>query len=196
MGKINRAMRRVVVVGTSGSGKSMLARAIALRLGVPHAELDAMHWGPDWTPHADFADRVRDFVAGDAWVLDGAYSQVRHLVWPRADTIVWLDYPMSLVFGRVLRRTARRWWYREVLWNGNRERFWTQVATRDSLLLWVINTWRRRRAEYPKLLASPDVAHARRIRLCSPEAAERWLATVPSPAGPGMAGTPAGAHGG
>ena len=173
-------MRRVVVVGTSGSGKTTLARSLATRLGVPHAELDALHWGPDWTPHADFPQRVRDFVAGDAWVLDGAYAQVRHLVWPRADTIVWLDYPMRLVFNRALRRTIVRGIPGAPLWNGNRERLWKQFFTADSLLLWVIQTWRRRRAEYPRLFASPQFVHTRRVRIRSPQAAERWLATVPS----------------
>ena len=43
-------MRRVVVVGCSGAGKSTLATRIADVLGAPHIELDALHWGPDWTP--------------------------------------------------------------------------------------------------------------------------------------------------
>src|SRR4051794_37995613 len=103
-------MRRVVVVGTSGSGKTTLAATLARRLCVPHVELDALHWGPHWTAvdPADFRARVAAAVAGPAWVCDGNYSPVRDLVWARADTLVWLDYPMGLVFRRVLFRTLRR----------------------------------------------------------------------------------------
>lgn len=171
-------MRRIVVVGTTGSGKTTLARELARRLGLRHAELDALHWGPDWTPNPRFLDDVRDFAAGDAWVLDGGYAAARAIVWGRADTIVWLDYPMSLVCVRVVRRTFARWWSGTMLWNGNRERLWTQLATRDSLFLWVAQTWRRRRAEYPKLLSSPAFAHATRIRLRGPKAADRWLESI------------------
>jgi adenylate kinase family enzyme len=178
-------MRRVVVVGTSGSGKTTLAAAIAARVAAPHVELDAVYWGPGWTPRSDFAERVRAIVADEAWVIDGGYAAVRPLIWPRADTIVWIDYPMRVVFNRVLRRTLRRCWRREALWNGNAERMWTQLTSRESILLWVINTWRRRRRDYPVLLASPLAAHARRVRLRTPAATARWLATVAEPVSTG-----------
>src|SRR5205814_100321 len=106
-------MRRIVVVGTSGSGKTTLARQVAARLGAPHVELDALHWGPNWTPHADFAQRVESALACDGWVVDGGYAIVRHIVWPPADTIVWLDYPMRVVFMQVLKRTLIRCWRKE-----------------------------------------------------------------------------------
>lgn len=168
-------MPRIVIIGASGSGKTTLARKLAQRLGIAHAELDELHWGPDWTARPDFRQRVRDFVRSDDWVLDGGYSDVRDIVWGRADTIVWLDYPMRLVFTRVLRRTIARWWNRDVLWSGNRERMWGQLTQPDSILLWVINTWRLRRRDYPRLLRSAEFAHATRVRLRSPRAAERWL---------------------
>lgn len=168
-------MPRIVIIGASGSGKTTLARTLSQRLGIAHAELDELHWGPNWTPRPNFRDRVRDFVRSDAWVLDGGYSSVRDIVWGRADTIVWLDYPMRLVFTRVLRRTFARWWNRDVLWSGNRERMWVQLTQPDSLLLWVINTWRLRRRDYPRLFRSREFAHATRVRLRSPRAAERWL---------------------
>src|SRR4051812_29513824 len=100
-------MRRGVVGGTSGAGKTPPAAALARRLGVPHIELDALHWGPNWTPiePAVFRGRVAAAVEGQGWVCDGNYSTVRDLVWGRADTLVWLDYPMGLVFRRVLGRT-------------------------------------------------------------------------------------------
>src|SRR5579883_1503505 len=134
--------RRVVVVGTTGAGKSTLALRLARRLRCPHIELDALHWGPDWTPVARdcFRAHTRRAVAGDAWVADGNYRQVRDLVWGRADTIVWLDYPLRTVLPRLLRRTLRRCLSHEVLWHGNRERLRTQFLSRDSLFLWALQT--------------------------------------------------------
>src|SRR4051794_5544022 len=117
-------MQRVSVVGVSGSGKTSMAAALAARGGVPHIELDALHWEPHWVmAETDvFRARVAAAIARPTWVADGNYSKVRDLVWARADTVVWLDYPFAVSFARLIRRTVRRSVFRERLWNGNRER--------------------------------------------------------------------------
>src|SRR5947209_14117981 len=101
-------MQRIVVSGSTGAGKTTLARAIARRLDIPHVEMDALFWEADWTPAPDdvFFQRVRDATAGDAWVVDGNYTRARHLLWPRADIVIWLDFPLWVIFPRLLRRTA------------------------------------------------------------------------------------------
>jgi adenylate kinase family enzyme len=169
--------RRFVVVGTSGSGKTTLARHLAQRLSIPHVELDALHWGPNWTPSplGILRDRLEGALSGDAWVCDGNYSKVRDIIWSRADTVVWLDYPLALVMGRVIRRTLHRTLTREELWGGNRERFKEAFFSRDSILLWALSTYGRRRKEYPVLFHRPEYAHLRVIRLQSPRAACQWL---------------------
>jgi adenylate kinase family enzyme len=171
-------IQRVVIVGTTGSGKTTFAAHLAGRLGVPHVELDALHWEANWT-EADldrFRVRVERAVSQEAWVVDGNYHVVRDLVWPRAEAVVWLDFRLSVILWRLVRRTARRVFTREELWNGNRERFLTQVATRDSILLWALRTYRRRRRNYPPLFNRPEHAHLAVVRLRSPRAAQRWLA--------------------
>src|SRR5262245_14416418 len=96
-------LTRVVVVGTSCSGKTTFARELVAIIGSPHTELDALHWGPDWTIRADFPERVRTAAAQPCWVMDGNYSVVRHILWPRATAIVWLNFSFALTFGRALR---------------------------------------------------------------------------------------------
>jgi adenylate kinase family enzyme len=169
--------QRIVVVGTSGSGKTTLAHQLAERLGIPHVELDAIHWGPNWTPAplADFRERTAQALSGDVWTTDGNYSHVRDIVWSRANTIVWLDYPLPVILGRVTRRTIQRFVTREELWSGNRERFWTSFFSRDSIILWSLRTYRRRRREYPVLFSQPEYAHLDVVHLQSPRAAREWL---------------------
>jgi adenylate kinase family enzyme len=174
------AYRRVNVVGTSASGKTTFARALARRLGVPHVELDALHWLEGWTeaPAPVLRERVGRAIAGDGWVVDGNYAVVRDLVWPRAQVVVWLDFPLRTVLWRYATRTRRRVMSGEELWpgTGNRERLSVHVLGRDSLLWWILGTYRRRRREYPRRLAASP--HLAAIRLRSPREADNWLAAI------------------
>jgi adenylate kinase family enzyme len=169
--------RRFSVVGTTGSGKTTLARRISQRLGIFHVELDALHWGPNWTPVSleVFRERTAQALSGDAWVVDGNYGKVRDVVWNRADTVVWLDYSLPIILGRLAWRTLRRVFTEEELWGSNRERLTTQFFTRDSLFLWALGTYPRRRREYPILFQMREYAHLAVVRLCSPRAAREWL---------------------
>lgn len=72
-------IRRVAVVGTSGSGKTTFAGRLAERLGLPRIELDALHWEPGWraVEPARFRERVEAVTSAETWVIDGNYSAVR-----------------------------------------------------------------------------------------------------------------------
>jgi len=150
---------RIVVVGTSGSGKTTFARSLAEALRREHIELDALHWGPNWTPRTDFAELVRAAVTADAWVVDGNYSRVRDQVWERATAVVWLNYPFRVVFWRALVRTIRRVVSRETLYSGNRESWRDAFLEPDGIPWWVIRTHRKRRREYAALLREPRFRH-------------------------------------
>jgi len=169
---------RVAVVGTSGSGKTTLARALAETAGVPHVELDALHWEPGWRA-ADpdvFRARVEQAVAGPRWVCDGNYSAVRDLVWGRATLIVWLDLPFGLVFYRAVSRTLRRVRTREPLFGGtNRERVFGFLDP-EWIPWWVIRTWRKNRRRYAALTASGAQRPVSVVRLRSADEVARFLA--------------------
>jgi adenylate kinase family enzyme len=181
-------MNRVIVIGTCGSGKTTLARDIAGRIGVPMLELDAIHWRPNWTPTPldQLVPVVAAHVAQPRWTMDGNYGPLRDLALVRADTVIWLDYPFVVVFARLLRRTVRRCWTREELWNGNRERLW-QTLGRDSLLWFVIRTWRDRRRRYLALLVAQQGLGKATLRFRWPRDAARWLASAPASGTPSPA---------
>jgi adenylate kinase family enzyme len=128
-------------------------------------------------PASQFRERVDAAVSGNAWVADGNYSVVRDIVWSQADTVIWLDYPLWMLLWRVFWRGLRRSLAREELWeSGNRESMFRHLFTRDSLLLWVLKTYRQRRREYPALLTQPEYSHLRLVRLGSHKEMERWWA--------------------
>lgn len=176
----NRGNPRIVVVGTTGCGKTALARQLSRLFGVPHVELDALNWQANWTtaPTDLFRQRVEEALKGDGWVVDGNYSAVRDIVWPRATTLVWLDYNLWVIMWRLVSRTFRRTVTREELWSGNRERFLDQFLSRDSLFLWALRTYRMRRRTYPLLLNQPEYAHLRVLHLHSPGETREWLSRL------------------
>jgi hypothetical protein len=142
-------------------------------------ELDSLFWGPDWVPvpRDVFRERVAEALDGDAWTTDGNYSVARDIIWTRADTLVWLDYSLIVVMGRLLSRTTCRVVSREELWSGNRETFGGAFLSRDSIILYALRTYHRRRQEYPELLRLPQYEHLHVVHLQSPRAAHQWLET-------------------
>jgi adenylate kinase family enzyme len=172
----------VLVVGNSGSGKSTVAARLAALLDVPHIEMDALHHGPNWTEVPDelMRARVADAVRGDGWVADGNYSQVRDLIWPRAELLVWLDLPLHVILRRLTRRTFGRWRQREELWGmaGNRESIRTQLASRDSLFVGAVSSHRSRRRRYLEITAANEYPQLQIVRLTSSRDVDRWLETV------------------
>ena len=171
--------QRIHIVGTSGSGKTTLARQISQHLAIPHLELDALYHEPNWTeaPTEVFRKRVEQALRGENWVVDGNYSKVRDIVWSRADTVVWLDYPLPVIMRRVVRRTIRRVVIQEELWNGNRET-WQTTFSRDSIILWVLQTYRKSRKEYPILFKQPEYAHLKVVHMRSPITTKNWLSSL------------------
>lgn len=172
-------MRKVSVVGTSGSGKTTVGRKLAAALGVPYVELDALHHiGPNWTEASaeELKEKVARAIAGDGWVVDGNYeTKIGDLVVERADALVWLDLPLRVSLARLWQRTSRRIRDDVELWGGNKESWKSAVWGRESLFVWAIRSHVRRKRTLPARLAAHP--HLRVVRLRSQAEVDAWLAT-------------------
>lgn len=168
---------RVVVVGTSSCGKTTFARRLASALGIARIELDELYWGPGWQPktQSEFMRLVAEASDAGAWVAEGNYSAAREVLWPRATTIIWLNFSLPRVLWRGLRRAVSRAFTREVLWHGNRESLRRTFLSRDSILLWIVTTHARRTRDYETLRASNQYPNMRWLEFRHPSQAERWL---------------------
>lgn len=153
------AGQRIVVVGTSCCGKTAFARLLAQSLRYPCVELDELYWGPQWTPKpdAEFRRSVQTAAGAPRWVADGNYGRVRDILWPRATTIVWLNYSFQCVLLRALRRTLGRLITREPLWYGNKESIRRSLFCKYPHLSWVEL---RRPSEAEPYLRSIQPEHA------------------------------------
>ena len=177
---------RIQVMGNSGSGKSTLAARLAGALDAPFVELDALNWLPGWvglnqTDPDRFERRIREATRGERWVVAGSYERFsRRILWPRLDSVVWLDLPLPLLVWRFLRRSWRRSRSGELVWGTNREWFWRHLLIwrDDSLLGWIITQHGRKRRNMAARVSDPRWAHIRFVRLTSPREVEAFAASV------------------
>jgi len=102
-------MRRVLVIGSGGAGKSTFAVALGRRAGLPVIHLDALYWRPGWVeaPPDEWRATVARAIAGEAWVMDGNYGGTLAERLAAADTAIFLDLPRTLCLARVVLRWLR-----------------------------------------------------------------------------------------
>ena len=102
-------MRRVVVVGSGGSGKSTFSRELGRVTGIPVIHLDREYWRPGWeeTPKDEWKARVADMLEGERWIMDGNFGGTREMRMQAADTIIFLDLPRRVCLYRILKRTFK-----------------------------------------------------------------------------------------
>jgi adenylate kinase family enzyme len=140
--------KRILVYGATGSGKSTLANSLGRLTGIPVTSVDDICWSPGWVqmPPGDQIAHFDALTRTDAWILDSAYGPWRDIAYGRADLVVALDYPRLVSLIRLLRRTRARIVDRQEICNGNHES-WRTVFARDSLVVWHVTSFRRKRSE-------------------------------------------------
>ncbi len=170
-------MQRVLVIGPCGAGKSTLATSLGDKLGLPVYHMDQLNWRPGWVESSkdEILERLAGIISTDRWLIDGTYGGTLGVRLERADTVIYLDYPIRLCIARLLRRI---WTYRgrtrPDMTEGCPERF--DLGFLIYLLRW--NSGPRIRTE------ARLKGHVHKIvRLRSPAKLQRWLDSL-SPAIP------------
>ncbi|WP_327327075.1 AAA family ATPase [Streptomyces sp. NBC_01210] len=175
-------MRRIVIAGIPGAGKTTLAASLARRLKVPHIEMDGLYYGPNWTPRGEFTDDVRHLTNGPGWVCDAQYHWiVGDILGGRADTFIWLDLPRRIVVSRVIRRSLVRVITGRRLWQHGNVETWRSLLFNPQhpiRLAWA--RYAQRQRETADFLSRHP--HAAVVRLKSAAQVRRWLRTLPSAA--------------
>ena len=139
-------VRRILVYGVTGSGKSTAAKAIAARTRLPLTLVDELTWQPGWVPVDEDEQRRRlaGVVAEERWVLDAGYGAWLDVVLPHVELVVGLDYPRWLSLQRVIRRTVLRAIDKKPICNGDTQSF-RRMLTRDSIVRWHFRSFARKR---------------------------------------------------
>ena len=161
-------MRRVLIIGPCGSGKSTLARDLAPRLGLPLVHMDQLGWQAGWveTGKAELNARLADVVAQDEWLIEGNYGSTLAPRLARADTVIYLDFPIPLCLGRLVKRVAtHRGRSRPDMPEGCPERF-------DASFFWYVLNWN----SGPRVRTEAKLAGyaGELIRLADPRALADW----------------------
>ena len=99
-------MRKVLVIGSGGAGKSTFASTLSSRTGLPLIHLDALYWRPGWIepPAAEWDQTIEHLLEGDAWIMDGNYGRTLERRLTACDTVIFLDLPRLLCLQRIIRR--------------------------------------------------------------------------------------------
>lgn len=161
-------MRRVLVIGPCGSGKSTLARELAPRMGLPLVHMDQLGWQAGWveTEKAELNARLAAVVAQDAWLIEGNYGSTLAPRLARADTVIYLDFPIRLCLWRLAKRiVSHRGRSRPDMPEGCPERF-------DAAFFWYVMNWNsgpRVRTE-----ATLEGYTGNLIRLRTPDELAQW----------------------
>lgn len=169
-------MQRILVMGSSGSGKSTFAQRLSAITGIPTVSLDALFWKPGWMPSdaAEFQQRVTEGVAQPCWIIDGNYAsspagEVRRGL---ADTIIWFDLPRRTCMTGIITRIAKSYGrVRPEMAAGCPEKFDLEFFR---------YVWTYRRLQRPKLLRYFEGLRSDQtfIRFADRAEADRYLTKV------------------
>ncbi|MCP4912789.1 MAG: AAA family ATPase [Oligoflexia bacterium] len=171
-------MNRIIVIGTTGSGKSTLCKGLSKKLGIKYIELDKLFWKANWgwSKDDEFFSKIEKEIESDRWVLDGNYTRSQHLTWPKADTIIWIDLPFWLNFYQCFMRCIKRAYRKQELWpdTGNVESF-GRMFSKDSILWWLIKTYSKNRKKYLAQMNDLSLSHINFVHLRSRKEVNQFI---------------------
>lgn len=168
-------MKRVMIIGGPGSGKSTLARALGKSTGLPIYHMDLLHWKPGWVER-DRDEKIAqalEIIGKDEWIFEGGMSATYSQRIARADTLIWLDFPVGQRLFRVLKR--------RVQYKGGQTRPDLPENCPERLdrefLQWIVMTARKNRARDARL--ATQASHVQLHHLRTTQQVNQFIAALP-----------------
>ncbi len=152
-----RRMKKILVIGSGGAGKSTFARRLSQILDIEVIHLDALYWNPGWVepPKPEWRERVEELLRRDSWIMDGNYSGTLDLRLAACDTVIFLDIARAVCLWRVLKRwMLYRNRSRPDMAEGCREKFNLKFAQ------WI---WSYPRKTKPKVIEMIEQARGKKV---------------------------------
>jgi len=177
-------MKKINIIGTSGSGKSTFAKRLAKRLELPYIEIDAIFWGKNWywPPDEEFFTQLEKTLDRETWVLDGNYTRTTAIKWEAVDTVIWIDFSFPRTLYQVISRSIRNLITKKELWPGTGNRQTIQrFFSKDSIVLSTIKVYRKNRRKYLKMMNSSEYAHIEFVQLRNLKECSQFLSQVQHP---------------
>ncbi len=142
--------KTIGLVGTSGAGKTTLAKELAKRMGTIFIEIDAIRHKENWQRATDseFQEGIEKQIGNnESWVIDGVVGDP---MGERLDLILWLDLPLHVKLNRAIKRSLKRIVTKEEIWNGNRESWYGAFLAPDGVVPFMFRAHFRHRRNMPK----------------------------------------------
>lgn len=166
-------MKRILIIGSNGAGKSTFSFALAEKLNFPLVHLDQLYWRGSWevTPREEFRQAVESEAKKDAWIIEGNSLRTMDLRLPYADTVFWFEFPPPVCLKNILHR---EWRYRGVARPDMPEGCISRVDPEFLKYAWTFN--RKNRARIQELLQ--QAPHVRVIRFTSRRQVQKYLKSL------------------
>lgn len=143
---------KILIVGTSCTGKTTLGKKLSSLLQIPYYDLDDFHWLPNWVEKDDaifIEDIKKEILPTKRWIVGGGYTTlVKDLLWTEVDIIIWLDFSLALILTRFLKRTFRRILFKGECCNGNYETIYNSFVAKDNLFFWILRHYHNRKLKF------------------------------------------------
>jgi adenylate kinase family enzyme len=173
-------LRKVNIVGTTGAGKTFLAKRMSEILALDYLEIDQIFWGPNWAKptNRDFYDRLKlELEKSKGFILDGNYTKTTSLKWAHSETIIWVHPGYFSNLGQLVIRTILRVATRKELWRntGNRESIYAHLFTKDSIFYWFYKTHKGNELKFASDMRAEQWRHLQFIELKSNAEIKKFL---------------------
>jgi adenylate kinase family enzyme len=165
-----KGMRKVLVIGSGGSGKSTFARRLGTLLDLEVIHLDSIYWSAGWVemPKPEWKRTVEELLTRNAWIIDGNYSGTLEMRLDGCDTVIFLDMSRTVCIWRLLKRA--------VLYRNERRPDMAEGCPEGLSWEFIRWVWGYRERTRPKIIKLLETSAKQVIWLRSPTEVKRFLA--------------------